>query len=58
MAKKWIKKAISHPGALHRMLGIKPGAKIGRARLMKASHSKSPLLAKRARLAITLSHLR
>lgn len=48
-----------HPlkkGALHRDLGIPQGQKIPAARLAKAAHSSSPLVAKRARLAETMKH--
>lgn len=48
-----------HPlkkGALHRDLGIPQGQKIPHARLVKAEHSSSPLTARRARLAETMSH--
>lgn len=49
----WITGAIKHPGALHKMLGIKQGVKIPKAKLKKAA--KAPgLLGKRARLAETL----
>jgi hypothetical protein len=58
MAKHWIANAIKHPGALHQELGIKADKKIPKAKIKKAEHSKNPTLAKRARLADTLSHLR
>jgi hypothetical protein len=57
-SKHWIQKAIKHPGALHRMLGVKKGKKIPAKRLAAATHSRNPLLARRARLAQTLSHMR
>jgi len=53
---KWIQGAIKHPGALHRQMGIKPGTKIGTARLKKAAKAKGTL-GRRARLALTLSEL-
>ena len=52
--KKWISKAIRHPGALHEELGVKEGKKIPQSKLKKAEHSKNPLLKKRATLAETL----
>lgn len=52
--KKWIQKAIKHPGALHKSLGVAKGKKIPEAKLKKAEHSKNPTTAKRARLAETL----
>lgn len=53
MAKKWIDKAIKHPGALHRALGVKQGEKIPASRLAAAS-MKSGKIGKMARLAKTL----
>ena len=58
MANKWIQKAIKHPGALHKELGVKKGEKIPEKKLEKASHSKNKTLARRANLAKTLSGLR
>lgn len=58
MPKKWIAKAIKHPGALHKELGVPKGKKIPAKKMAKALHSKNPTLAKRARLARTLSGLR
>jgi hypothetical protein len=58
MANKWIQKAIKHPGALHKQLGVPEGKKIPTNKLDKAAHSSNPKLAKRARLARTLSGLR
>ena len=55
--KKWIQKAIKHPGALKKSLHIKKGKTIPSATLRKAEHSKNPLTAKRARLAETLKKL-
>jgi len=57
MAKKWIQKAIKHPGALHKQLGVKQGTKIPAGKLAKAA-SKGGKLGRRARLAQTLSRLR
>jgi len=44
-------------GALHRMLHIPEGEKIGEERMKKASHSKNPLLRKRAISGLGLSHM-
>ena len=54
MSEKWIQKAIKHPGALHKALGVPSGQKIPEKKLMKAEHSKNPLTRKRAHLAETL----
>jgi len=48
---KWIQKAIKHPGALHRELGVPEGKKIPAKKLAKAEHSSNPKLKRRARLA-------
>lgn len=56
--KKWIQGAIKHKGALHKDLGVPAGKKIGMTKIKKAEHSKNPTVAKRARLAETLSHMR
>jgi len=56
MAKKWIQGAIGKPGALHRQLGIPQGQKIPKSTLQAAA-GKGGTLGKRARLALTLSHL-
>lgn len=58
MAKKFIQKAIKHPGALHRELGVPQGKKIPKGMIAKAAHSKNKTLARRARFAETLSKLR
>ena len=58
MAKNWIQKAIKHQGALRKALHVKKDEKIPEKKLEKATHSKNPLLAKRARLAETLKNLR
>ncbi|CAB4132565.1 hypothetical protein UFOVP255_30 [uncultured Caudovirales phage] len=55
--KKWIQKAISKPGALHRQLHVKMGENIPEKKLEKASHA-SGKIGKRARLAETLKGLR
>jgi len=54
---KWIQKAIKHPGALHRSLGVPKGEKIPQNVLAKATKSKSLALKRRAILAMTLSKL-
>lgn len=54
--KNWIKAAIKHPGALHRMLGVPAGHKIPAGMLSKAA-SKGGVLGRRARLAQTLKKL-
>lgn len=46
----WIKGAIKHPGALHKMMGVKQGHTIPAARLAAAA-SKGGLLGRRARFA-------
>lgn len=56
MAKHWIKKAISHPGALHRQLGVPAGKKIP-AKKLSAAAKKGGTLGRRARLAKTLKGL-
>lgn len=55
--RNWIAGAIKHPGALHRDLGVPQGKKIPAKKLRAAEHSKSPLVARRARLAETLKRL-
>lgn len=55
---KWIQGAIKKPGALHKSLGVKKGDKIPEEKIKKAEHSKNPKLAKRARLAETLKHMK
>lgn len=44
-------------GALHEMLHIPEDKKIGEARMEKAARSSNPLLAKRARSGLGLSHM-
>ena len=56
MAKKWIQKAIKHPGALRKQLGVKEGEKIPASKLASAAKKKGTL-GKRARLAQTLRKL-
>jgi hypothetical protein len=55
--KNWIQNAIKHPGALHEALHVPKGKKIPEGKLEKATHSKSPLMRKRANLAETLEKL-
>lgn len=57
MARKWIKKAIKHKGALRRKLGVKKGKKISAKQLKKASKSKNPSTRRQAALAKTLKRL-
>ena len=54
--KKWIQKAIKHPGALHKQLGVPEGEKIPAGKL-EAAAEKGGKLGKRARLAQTLKGL-
>ena len=56
MAKKWIQKAIKHPGALHRQLGVPMGKKIPAGKLAAAA-AKGGTLGRRARLAKTLKKM-
>jgi len=55
---KWIQDAIRKPGALHRERGVPMGQKIPRAKIVKATHAKSPLERKRANLALPLEGFR
>lgn len=57
MAKKFIKSAIRHPGALHRDLGVPKGEKIPPGRIAAAA-KKGGTLGRRARFAQTLGELR
>lgn len=52
---KFIQKAIKHPGALHRDLGVPQGEKIPKSKIKAAEHSDNPKTAKRAQLADTMS---
>lgn len=56
--KNFIKKAIKHPGALHRELKVPLGEKIPKSKLTKALHSENPKMRKQANLAKTLRGLR
>lgn len=53
----FIQKAIKHPGALHRELGVPQGKKIPRSKLVAAA-KKGGKVGRRARFAETLAHLR
>lgn len=55
--KKWIQKAIKHPGALHKELGVPEGKKIPKKKLEKAEKAPGKL-GQRARLAATLSKMK
>ena len=55
--KNFIQGAIKHPGALHKELHVPQGQKIPTKKLEKATHSKNPLMRKRANLAKTLRKL-
>ena len=56
MPKKWIQKAIKHPGALHKELGVPAGKTIPEKKLNKASKAGGKL-GERARLAKTLKKM-
>lgn len=56
-AKKWIKGAIKHPGALHRELGVPEGKKIPAKKMAKAAKSSSPKMRKQVALAKTLKKM-
>ena len=57
MSKKFIQKAIKHPGALHKTLGVPMGKTIPAAKLEAATHSSNPTTRRRANLARTLRRL-
>lgn len=54
MAKHWIQNAVKHPGALHRMLGVKQGNKIPVSKIKHAANSSSTLLQRRAQFALNM----
>jgi len=56
--KNWIQGAIKKPGSLRKALHVAKGKDIPAAKIEKAVQSKSPLLRKRANLALTLKGLR
>ena len=49
---KWMQDVHPKKGALHQMLHIPEGQKIGTGLLEKETHAKSPLMRKRANLAL------
>ena len=51
MAEQWIKDAVKRRGKLHDALHVKEGEKIPEKKLVKAEHSKNPVLKKEANLA-------
>lgn len=53
MAEKWISKAIKHPGALHKALGVPADKNIPAKKLAKAAKAPGKM-GQRARLAKTL----
>jgi len=55
--KKFIQKAIKHPGALHKELGVPMDKKIPEKKLAKAAKAKGKL-GQRARLAETLKGMK
>lgn len=57
MTKKWIQKAIKHPGALHEQLHVPKGEKIPAKKLAKAAAAPGKL-GQRARLAQTLGGMK
>lgn len=60
MSGNWIQAAIkpNNRGSLHHSLHVPQDQIIPKAKVDKAAHSDNPALAKKARLAETLSHLR
>ena len=57
MSEKFIQKAIKHPGALRKKLGVKEGHNIPASKLKKAEHSKNPTTRKQAALAEMLKKI-
>lgn len=55
--KKWIQKAIEHPGALHKALHVPEGEKIPKKKMKKALHAGGKL-EKMAHLAETLGKMK
>lgn len=53
----FIQKAIQHPGALHRALGVPEGQKIPAGKMQMAQHSDDPHMRRMANLAKTLKQL-
>ena len=58
MSDHWIQGAIKRPGALHRALDVPEGQKIPEKKIERAEHSSNERVAREARLAETLKHLR
>ncbi len=56
--KNWMDSAVSHPGALHRALGISTSKKIPAEKLAAALKSKNPKIRKMAQLAKTFAKFR
>ena len=56
MKKHWIAKAIKHPGALHKQLGVSKGKKIPTSKINVAA-KKGGKIGKRARLAKILAKM-
>ena len=56
--KHWMQGAVSHPGALHRALGVPVGKKIPPSKLAEASRSKNPHMRKMTSLAETFDKYR
>lgn len=54
---KWMQKAVKHPGALHRQLGVPQGKKIPASKI-NAAAKEGGTLGKRARLAKTFAKYR
>ena len=54
MSKNWIAGAVSHPGALHKALGVPIGTKIPAKKMSKAAKSSNPHMRKMVSLAHTL----
>ncbi len=57
MSKKWIQKAIKHPGGLHKALHVPEGEKIPANKMAKGAKSSSPHVRKMVALAKTLKKL-
>lgn len=57
MTKKWIQKAIKHPGGLHKALHVPEGEKIPAKKMAKAANSSNAHVRKMVALAKTLKKL-
>ena len=55
--RSWIKKAIKHPGGLHRALHVPEGQKIPAAKLAAARRSSDPHLRRMANFAVALGKM-